>query len=175
MVRLIAPILAFTSDEIWQAMPHAAGDDTRHVMLNDMPAPHPERVLSDEENERWEYVRQLRVDVLKALELKRADKTIGKPLDAQITLFVNGDAAAEFEKLGDVDLAQVFIVSDVKVVSGSGEGYTGDVPGVTVLAEPCEREKCVRCWTRSVTVGSDPDHPELCARCAGVVKSFIVE
>ncbi len=169
MVRLLAPVLAFTADEIWQAMPHASSDDRRHVMLNDMPEAHPERALTEEESGRWAYAMKLRADVLKALEAKRADKSIGKPLDAQITIFADEKAAAEIEKLGDIDLASIFIVSRVLVVSGEGEGLSGETEGVTVLAEPCEKEKCPRCWTRSATVGEVKAHPELCRRCAEVV------
>ncbi|MGX8698803.1 MAG: class I tRNA ligase family protein, partial [bacterium] len=169
LVRLLAPILSFTADEIWQELPHAAGDDGRNVLLNDMPAPHPERTLSEAEAERWRIALALRADVLKALELKRADKSIGKPLDAELTLYVAGEAAEAMEKLGDMDLAQLLIVSGVTIVPGEGEGYRGELEGLTVLAEPCAREKCVRCWIRAKTLGADPAHPELCARCAEVV------
>ncbi len=172
LVRLLAPILAFTANEIWQAMPHGSDDDTRHVMLNDMPQAHPERVLTEEESAKWAYVMKLRADVLKALEAKRADKSIGKPLDAEVTLFATEKAAAEIEKLGDMDLAAVLIVSRVHVVKGEGEGLAGETEGVTVLAEPCDKEKCPRCWTRSATVGEVKAHPELCRRCAEVVSAL---
>ena len=172
LVRLLAPILAFTANEIWQAMPHASGDDTRHVMLNDMPQAHPERVLSGEESAKWAYVLKLRADVLKALEAKRADKSIGKPLDAEVTLFASEKAAHDIEKLGDMDLAALFIVSRVRVAVGEGEGLAGETEGVTVLAEPCDKEKCPRCWTRSATIGEVKAHPGLCRRCAEVVSGL---
>ncbi|MGM9522440.1 MAG: isoleucine--tRNA ligase [Oscillospiraceae bacterium] len=171
IVRLLAPVLAFTSQEIWQAMPHAGGDDARHVMLNDMPALHPERVFSTEEEEKWQLLIKLRADVLKALEQKRADKSIGKPLDAEVTLYVSDAAKAAFAKLEGIDLAQVFIVSQVKTVFGSGEGFEGEsFPGVVTDVKPCGHDKCVRCWTRSETVGQDAEHLELCGRCAEVIR-----
>ncbi len=171
LVRLLAPILAFTSDEIWQAMPHGKGADPRHVMLNDMPEPHPEWSFDETERERWDLAAKLREDVLKALELRRADKSIGKPLDAQVTIYVSDAAREQFDKLQGIDLAQLFIVSKASVVYGPGQGMDGEAfQGVTIDVQPCEDPKCVRCWTRSDTVGSDSDHPELCARCAHVVR-----
>ncbi len=174
LVRLLAPIMAFTSDEIWQAMPHRAGDDVRHVMLNDMPARHPERSFTPEEAERWRLLSALRTDVLKALELKRAEKVIGKPLDAEVTIYVSEAAAADFEKLVGFDLARMFIVSRVHTAGGAGEGIQGEsFPGVTVDVRPCEHARCARCWTRDETVGEDTEHPELCRRCAAVVRGIL--
>lgn len=175
MVRLLTPILSFTSNEIWQSMPHTSKDNAEHALLNDMPEAHPERVFTPEEEEKWSLLLKLRGDVLKALETKRADKSIGKPLDAQVTVYVSDSAKADFDKLEGIDLAQIFIVSRVSVVYGEGEGDSGELAGVTVKVEPCEAPKCVRCWTRSETVGSDPNHPELCARCAGAVMKIFTE
>lgn len=170
IVRLLAPVLAFTSDEIWQAMPHKKTDDGRQVMLNDMSTAHPERKFSDEEENRWQLLLALRTDVLKALELKRTDKTIGKPLDAEITLFVSEAAAEAFRRISDMELAQLFIVSGVNVSYGEGQGMAGEMfPGVTVLVEPCDLPRCARCWTRSKSVGKCGEHLELCARCAQAV------
>ncbi len=173
LVRLLAPILAFTSDEIWQAMPHDRSANPLHVMLNDMPAVHPEYVFGDAEAERWDKLIALRADVLKALELKRAEKAIGKPLDAAVTLYVSDGARTDFAKLTGLDLAQMFIVSRVSVVFGEGSGLAGEsFPGVSVDAVPCDAPKCLRCWNRAETVGRDHEHPDLCERCAQVVKSL---
>ena len=173
MVRLLAPILAFTSDEIWQAMPHDSAANGLHVMLNDMPAVHPEYRFDDAEAQRWDKLIALRADVLKALEVKRADKSIGKPLDAQVTLYVPPAARDDFDKLAGMDLAQMFIVSRVNVVYGEGAGLPGEsFPGVAVEVAPCDAPKCLRCWNRAESVGCDHDHPELCRRCADVVKKL---
>jgi isoleucyl-tRNA synthetase len=65
----------------------------------------------------------------------------------------------------------VCIVSEVKVAEGAGDGVPGEnVEGLTVHVEPSSLPKCLRCWTRSETVGSDPEHPELCARCAAAIR-----
>ncbi len=175
MVRLLAPILSFTADEIWLSMPHTKKDDGRNVMLNDMPEPHPERVFTPEEEEKWSLLLKLRGDVLKALEQSRSNKTIGKPLDAQVTLYVSDKGQAAMDKLSGIDLAQIFIVSRVRVEQGEGDGIQGDFEGVTVKVESCDAPKCVRCWTRSITVGENPAHPELCARCANAVMKIFTE
>ncbi len=174
LVRLLAPILAFTSDEIWQAMPHRKGDDPRNVMLNDMAPPRPERAFDDGEDERWALLLNLRADVLKALELRRADKSIGKPLDAEVTLYVSDAARENFKKLEGMDLARMFIVSGVNVVYGDGDGLAGEnFAGVTTDVRPSANKRCARCWTRDASVGGDSDHPELCARCAAVVRRLV--
>ena len=170
MVRLIAPILAFTSNEIWQAMPHDTSAETEHVMLNDMHRVNPAYTLDTAEADKWELLISLRNDVNKALELARAEKTIGKPLEAKVTLYVSDEARKSYEKLSDMPLSTYLIVSEVETVFGTGEGYKGEeFTGVTVRVEPSPAPKCIRCWTHSSTVGKSAEHPELCARCAAAL------
>lgn len=173
VVRLLAPILSFTANEIWLSMPHAEGDDVRHVMLNDMPPLRPERLLSEDDLARWNSLLRLRSDVNKALELARAEKVIGKPLEAKITLYVSDEARAAFDAIRDADLAALCIVSEVEVRDEAGEGFPGEeFPGISVLVAPSTLPKCPRCWAHSSTIGQDADHPALCARCAEAVKSI---
>ena len=170
MVRLIAPILVFTSNEIWQAMPHKAEDDARHMLLNDI---HPVKgyTLSAEAEARWEKIMRLRADVNKALELARAEKRIGKPLDAEVTLYVSEAAAKDFEDIKGEDFCTLFIVSKVDAVCGEGEGYAAEqFAGVTVAVKPSEAPKCVRCWAHNEHVGEDAEHPELCPRCLKAIR-----
>ncbi len=170
MVRLIAPILAFTSNEIWQEMPHSAKEDKRHVMLNDMPEVNPEYTLSGEKQEYWARLFALRTDVNKALELARGEKVVGKPLDAEITLYCTDEVYSAVSAVPAETLAETFIVSKVSVVKGPGDGYEGaEFAGVTVKVVPSELPKCVRCWTHSEHIGENHDHPELCPRCAAAV------
>jgi isoleucyl-tRNA synthetase len=173
MVRLLAPILAFTADEIWQVMPHLPGDDVRNVTLNDMARPWADAVFTPEEAARWEKALALREDVNKALELARNEKIVGKPLDAEITLYVAPEAEADFAAVKDMDLAGLCIVSKLTAVPGTGTGFAGErFPGITVAVAPSQAPKCVRCWTHSDTVGRNADHPELCERCAAVVSGL---
>ena len=172
MVRIIAPILAFTSDEIWGVMPHKKGASGVHIMLNDMPKINPEHYFDQKTQERWSLLIALRDDVNKALELARAEKLIGKPLEAKVTLFVSDEAKEEFSKISDMPLSLLFIVSETEVSlhhrSGGGEEglYPGvEFPGVSIKVEPCKAEKCARCWVHSSSVGLSALHPELCERC----------
>lgn len=170
MVRLLAPLLSFTANEIWLSMPHDKEKGALHVMLNDMPKAEPAWKLSADEVARWQLVLDLRADVNKALELARADKTVGKPLDAKVTLFVSDEAKAACDQIRGADLASLCIVSELETVYGSGDGWQGEnFPGVTVKVEPSTLPKCPRCWTHSASVGSDPAHPNLCARCAAAI------
>ena len=169
LVRLLAPILSFTAEEIWGMLPHAAGDDGESVMYNDMPAVRPDWRLSEAEAAGWDKVMKLRADVNKALELARGDKVIGKPLDAAVTVYLSGAfTPAELEAY---DLKTVCIVSDVTLVEGPGPENLepGAMTGVRVAVSPAETPKCARCWTHDAHVGEDAAHPDLCPRCAGVV------
>ncbi len=171
MVRLVSPILAFTSNEIWLSMPHAAADDARHVALNDMPKA-VEGLNFDAEHEAlWNDSLQLRGAVNKALELARAEKIVGKPLDAEVTLFVTDEV--KFAPQTKQDLKSIFITSGVTVVNGDGEGFAFDLyPGVKVAVKASTAPKCLRCWAHDEKVGEDQEHPALCPRCARVVKSL---
>ncbi|MGE4485505.1 MAG: isoleucine--tRNA ligase [Oscillospiraceae bacterium] len=171
MVRLLAPILAFTSNEIWIAMPHHEGANPEHVMLNDMPALHKEWIISPEEEKYWNMSLALRGDVNKALEFARGEKIIGKPLDAEITLYVSDGAKEEFSKIAAQEFDTLFITSKTNVVYGDGEGYKGgDFPGVTVKVAPSKAPKCVRCWSHNEHVGESAEHPQLCPRCIEALK-----
>ncbi len=173
ITKLFAPILAFTCDEIWQEMPHRSEDDRRNVVFNTMNEPFTEYALDAADMAKWDEFILLRDDVNKALELARADKSIGKPLDAKVTLYVSDAAGEQFKAVKDLDLKTLFIVSEVAVEYGPGEGYAGEnFSGVTVKVEPSTAPRCVRCWTHDIFVGSDAEHPDLCPRCAAVIKKL---
>jgi isoleucyl-tRNA synthetase len=170
LVRLLAPILAFTAEEIWAAMPHRAGDDPESVLFNDMPDFDPALVLTPEREEKWEKLLNLRDDVNKALELARAEKVVGKPLDAEITIYLNEEGAKAFETIRDENLSQLFIVSKVTVESGSGAGYAAqEFKGAVIEVRASGAPKCVRCWVHDERVGENAEHPELCPRCAAAI------
>ena len=170
MTRMLAPLLAFTSEEIWAAMPHSGKDDGSCVLLNDIPDADDSLALSETEAAQWELVIALRADVNKALEQARAQKTVGKPLDAEVTLYLSDEGRKSFEAMGQHDLAAICIVSKVTVAEGEGQGLAGEnFPGVTVAVEPSQAPKCSRCWAHSEEV--DPE-TELCPRCAAVLKKI---
>jgi len=169
MTRLIAPILAFTSDEIWHAMPHSQEADARSVLLNDMPGDDARFTLTGAEAERWEKLVSLRDAVNKALENARNAGVFKKAQDTEVTISVADSASAEL--LSGVDLATLCIVSKVAVTTEAVEGEHSEeclVP-CTIAVKLSEAPKCVRCWNHDARVGENPDHPELCPRCAQVV------
>ena len=172
LTKMFAPILAFTCDEIWQAMPHRAGDDGRNVLLNEMNKPFADYALSEDEMARWEQLIALRSDVNGVLEAARADKRIGKPLEAAVALKAEGkDAAALLDRVSDMDLGELLIVSQCLIsddepseeaVRGSGSA----VPGLQISVIEAPGTKCPRCWKHSLH--ADPE-TGLCPRCAAVV------
>jgi isoleucyl-tRNA synthetase len=170
IVRLIAPILAFTSEEIWAAMPHGKNADIGSVLFNNIPDPNPDYDYSAGQEAKWDKLLAIRADVNKALELARAEKVVGKPLDAEITLYLDTSAAAAFEDIRNENLKELFIVSKVAVVSGSGKGYVAqEFKGVSISVKASGEPKCARCWTHDAHVGGSTEHPELCPRCLGAI------
>ncbi len=169
MTRLISPILAYTSDEIWQFMPHGADADRECVLFNEMPQA--SGVTADESFlARWDRIHALRNDVKKALELARKGKVIGASLEAKVQLYCDGELY-DFVKSVEEDLATVFIVSEVEILKGgAGVNEGEEVEGLSTTVLHADGEKCERCWTFSKTVGTDGDHPTLCARCASILK-----
>ena len=168
MVRMLAPILCYTADEIWQAMPHHEGAVAEHVMFNQMNEPFTAYALNEAERQQWNELTALRDDVNLALEAARAAKVIGKPLEADVVLHCSAEQAAKLAPQAPL-LATLFIVSDVQVREGEGGTACANVPGVQCEVKPAQSEKCERCWIHDHTVGQDADHPTLCARCAAVV------
>ena len=178
MTKIMAPILAFTSDEIWLSMPHRSSDDARNVVFNDMNKPFTDYALDEKAMEKWSTVEKLRDDVNVVLEAARAEKKIGKALEAHVALHAGDDAAsAALVQVMGLNLAELFIVSDCQVSNGSPDtastvGKGTNFPGLTVEVSEAKGAKCARCWMHSPTVGADADHPTLCARCAAVVRTL---
>ncbi len=169
LVRMLSPILCFTADEIWQAMPHEAADDVRNAAYNEMPAFEDALSFGEADREKWSRLIAFRDDVNKALEGARGDKVIGKPLEARVTVHADADVAAMLNGSGQ-DLADLCIVSELEVDADEGDGMTSEkVPGMKIAVERAQGAKCLRCWKQSASVGTDSKHPSLCARCAKVV------
>jgi isoleucyl-tRNA synthetase len=166
LTRMIAPIIPFMAEEIWEYMPHHSGVNTESVMLNDML-----KLESTEDEEflgRWEKFHAIREDVKKAAELARAEKIIGSSSDAKITLYADGKLY-DFLKSAEKDLPKIFIVSQAKVEKGEGT-FKGAYEGLSITLDKADGEKCERCWNYSETVGQCADHPTLCASCVEIIK-----
>ena len=155
LTKIMAPILCFTADEIWLAMPHREGDDVRNVLFNDMNKSFAEYALDEASMAKWDKIITVRTAVNGVLEAARAEKKIGKALEAAVSLTV----PAEDAFLAEMDagmLADLLIVSKVDVTVGSELSASVDnAPGA----------KCPRCWKHSENAGTD----DLCQRCAAVV------
>ena len=164
MTKIFAPILAFTCDEIWQAMPHREGGDGRNVLLNEMNKPFTAYALNENAMARWERIIALRDMVNGELEKARNEKKIGKSLEAKVSLSLRKEDAF-FAELNREELADILIVSQV-------ESEAADL--TCAVVEPAQGAKCERCWKILPSVGSDSEHPALCARCAGVVRKLDV-
>ncbi|MCM1149551.1 MAG: isoleucine--tRNA ligase [Butyricicoccus sp.] len=171
LTKVMAPILAFTCDEIWQAMPHRAGDDARNVIFNEMNKPFGAYALDGEAMERWDTLIALRDDVNAVLESARAEKRIGKSLEAAVTLCPDGEEGTlVLDRLGAMNLAELFIVSHVSAAPGGAAGAKAgaNVPGISAAVSEAPGVKCPRCWMHSTEANADG----LCPRCARVL-SFV--
>ena len=166
LTKLIAPILSFTAEEIWSYIPKTKDMDARSVILNEIDKAS-SRTFDDAFRAKWDRIHALRDTVNKALEDARANKSIGKSLEACVTLTCDGELYDFVSSVSDC-LAQAFIVSQVKLVRGQAQNAEAGEPQITISR--AEGEKCERCWMYSHTVGSVPEHPTLCKRCADILK-----
>ncbi len=173
LVRMIAPILAFTSEEIWQAMLHDASADSEAVLFNDLPQYREDYALTEEEEAYWQSLMSLKSDVNLALEQARASKLCKKSTDASVTLYLTGEAVEVYNTVKDAKLNDLFIVSKVTAVEGSGDGVEGvSVPGLIVKVEVDTDYKCPRCWLHNAAITEEGG---LCPRCANAVKGLDLE
>jgi isoleucyl-tRNA synthetase len=166
LVRVVAPVLCFTADEIWRAMPAAqrkAHGDAPSVFLTDFPSV-PVEWKDDALSARWERLWEIRGLVTKALEEQRKGGALGQSLEARVKLAASGRDAEILAGIGERGLCEMFIVSQVEVTAGSGE--------LAVTVEKARGDKCGRCWNFSEKVGSFDDHPALCDRCHDVVAAL---
>ncbi|RMR46219.1 Isoleucine--tRNA ligase, partial [Pseudomonas savastanoi pv. glycinea] len=165
LVRWIAPILAFTADELWQFLP---GERNESVMLNtwyegltEMPA--------DFEMDRayWERIMAVKTSVNKEMENLRAAKAIGGNLQAEVTLYAEDSLVADLSKLSN-ELRFVLITSTASVaplVSAPADAVVTEVAGLKLKVLKSSHAKCARCWHHREDVGVNPEHPEICGRC----------
>ena len=171
LTRLLAPVLSYTAEETWGFMSHAAEDDLDSVFCNPMPESNDAYNFAEIE-EKYEALFNLRDSVMKALEIARAEKTIGKSLEAKVAIYTSNNAEAgklfaEFEGI----LPDIFIVSKVELCDGNApeNAYTDEETKVSVAVSVAEGEKCVRCWMHKDDCVADEDGQQLCARCRKAV------
>lgn len=173
LVRLLAPVLTFTTEEIWRYLPKGDGAPDS-VQLADMPEPD-DRYMDAALEEKWGRLMKIRGVVNRALEKARQEKVIGNSLEARIHLYVD-DNLSEFLKTFSEELSVLFIVSGVTTHQLAEKTVdtlaVEDVPGLAVGVSRAAGTKCARCWMYHEEVGRDEQHPEVCPRCALVVEAI---
>ncbi len=171
LVRLMAPILSFTADEIWQYMGSNASGPSVHT---DLFIPVRKEYVNPDLAKKWDDIIRIRKEVTKALEVARKDKMIGHSLDAGVILGLTPEHQGLLAPYIN-DLRTLFIVSSVSTVpyETMADGMEGEeVKGLKVKISLCEDPKCERCWIHDPTVGKDSSHPTICKRCVDALKEM---
>ena len=173
ITRLMAPILSFTSEEIWRYLPGTDKEESVHLAA--LPAVE-KKYLDDRLATRWATLLGVRGDVTRALEEARAQKRIGHPLDAGITIFCDGEP---YEHLGHINekLSVLFIVSQAVLIKGpppEGAYVSDSINGLGITVASAKGSKCERCWIYDATVGEDDAHPTICHRCKEALEKIEV-
>jgi len=159
LARMVAPILVFTADEIWENLPNRAEPSIHMAQFPTASGDAQEALLSE-----WERLFAVRDDVLRALEEARVAKLIGSSLEAKVTLQASG-STLELLQRHQNDLRYVFIVSQVELREATGEG-------VSINVSVADGEKCERCWNYSTHVGESETYPTVCERCVAALKEI---
>lgn len=160
LTKLIAPILPHTADEVWQEVPAQSVDN---VFLSNIEEVAP---LTEEETTllaKWSKFLTFRNDVLKAIEIARGEKLIGKPLEAKLVIAPKAETKQLLDTIDNV--RQLLQVSQLDYAE------TADVDYATaqITVAKADGAACARCWTYSTELGQDAEHPELCPRCTEVI------
>jgi isoleucyl-tRNA synthetase len=176
LVRLVAPIMSFTSEEVWQYLPGVANrEESIHLakfygdedVLGILSTDYESTLRGDAQKRDWNELRSVRDEILKRLEEARNSKLIGTGLEAQVHLAAS-DPLYMLLKRYEPQLRYLFIVSAVSLAQGSGNGTRG----IKVEVKKADGQKCDRCWNYSTHVGEDKLYPTVCERCSAVLKEL---
>jgi isoleucyl-tRNA synthetase len=162
LVRMLAPILVHTAEEVWAAMKFKSAK-AESIHFAEMPKVD-NTIDWQNEEPMWHKLMELRDKVLGVLEPLRKDKIIGSNQESTVTIRCDADSAAAIEKFGIKNFAALCIVSEVKLEKGATE--------TTVSAEKSSHQKCQRCWNYWPSVGQNADNSDLCSRCSEAIKSL---
>jgi isoleucyl-tRNA synthetase len=169
LVRIMAPILVFTAEEIWKYLPKPANDAASvHVAL--FPGESELRSgIVGAQAANWDLLAKVRAEVLKALETARNEKKINSGLEAKVLLNGNPELKAKL-KTHLAQLPSLFIVSQVDFFSAGSPDYKSEVvPSLEVCVHKADGAKCERCWNYSIHVGENPRYPTICERCSAAL------
>jgi isoleucyl-tRNA synthetase len=163
---LIAPVLSFTAEEVWQYMPFR--DKAESVFLAGFPSLQ-ENIMDEETEKKWATLEMVRKEVLKALEIKRKEKFIGSSLEASVVIHAPPELKGLLLEYRDF-LPTLFIVSSVELTDKPlDNSYTSQEGGLKINIQRAPGKKCERCWNYSTTVGENHQHPSLCHRCINAI------
>lgn len=172
LTKMIAPILSFTAEEIWETLPEVL-KDKESVLLTDWYKENDEYLNPEIEN-KWVEIIKVRREANKSLEKARQgkDRIIGNSLDAKVMLHSTDAEIQKFLVENREKLELALIVSEVEVVENIDETFTKgeEATDLYIKVLHAEGEKCERCWKYSKELGKDPEHLTLCPRCASVLK-----
>jgi len=173
LVRMLAPMLSFTAEETWRAIPNQP-DREPSVHLCSWPRVE-QAFLDDELGKRWEDLLEIRGVVTRALELGRKEGLIGNSLQAKVLVYPEREEEAALLHAYEKMLPTIFIVSQVELHS-AGETLPGNIAAkeeyVAITVRKAEGEKCKRCWNYSETIGESGQHPAICKRCIDELGGF---
>ncbi len=172
LAKMMAPILPFTAEEIWQHMPNQTGKaDSIH--LTELP-----KIKTEWRDEmlarKWDQLLAVRGEVTKALEEARVKKLIGHPLDAAVAIRAEGELQGLLEEYKE-EIRSVFIVSKATVESGGlsqGAFHSNDIKGLSFLVSRAPGEKCERCWVYDSATGTSAEYPNTCPRCQAALREL---
>ncbi len=167
MIKLLAPVLVFTAEEIWDSLPDYEGkEESIHMTL--FPDVNPKYVNKDI-GEKWKILVDLKSEVSKAIEIARQNKVVGHSLDSRVDIFAPEKLRALLENYHK-DIKSLFIVSGVNILEEDkieNPYESTEFEGLKIGVSKALGQKCERCWNYSVTVGGNSDHPTICERCVG--------
>ncbi len=169
LVKMIAPILSYTAEEIWKYMPHFKTESIESVFLNDMNHKIP-LDMSGEFIKSWDRIHKIRDEIKKVLEIQRKNKIIGSSLEAELVAYSSGELY-EFIDAHKEELQSVLIISGIKLEKeGKGDYEIEGIDGLSISINHSKHSKCERCWSYSESVGKDSENPSICERCVRVLK-----
>ncbi|MGA1824135.1 MAG: isoleucine--tRNA ligase [bacterium] len=173
LVRLMAPILCFTAEEVWEYLPSNSRQDIPSIHLCSFPEVNT-TCLNEELDKRWEKLLNIRGEIAKRLEIARASKIIGHPLDAKVSLcLIENAELLDFLKQHGEELKTIVIVSDLEILSKetipNDMDQSASYTDLWIKVEKAQGQKCERCWKYCSTVGQNKDYTSLCSRCASKI------
>lgn len=158
LLRLLAPVIPFTTDEAWRFRPALKGDPFSIHLADFAQAREGDR--DSALAERWQRIIDIRGDVTKAIEEARTAKTLGKSLEAKIVITADAETCAVLRAIPEEEICEAFIISAVEIREGDA---------LKIDVQLADGEKCARCWRVLPSTGSNEEYPQTCARCSGVL------